>query len=71
MNKLLDEKYTQKHYLKKRFSGTSTGLFTQPLNDLTYLFRFTAALKVYSQNGLMRLSFVETDEPNYFPGLEF
>ena len=55
---------------RKRFSGTSTCLFTQPFNDLTCL--FTAALKVaFAQNGLMCFSFLETDEPNYFPGLEF
>ena len=29
-------------------------------------------LKVaFSQKGLMRLSFLQTDEPNYFPELEF
>ena len=32
----------------------------------------TSELKVaFIQKGLMRLSFLQTDEPNYFPELEF
>ena len=40
--------------------------------DLQKFLTMVVLLKVaFSQKGLMRLSFLQIDEPNYFPELEF
>jgi hypothetical protein len=46
----------------KKIGGTKIG----------YPSEFESVLKVaFTQKGLMRLSFLQTDEPDYFPELEF
>ena len=52
--------------LLRRSSQNITGFCSKKSADLTLFLKVA-----FSQKGLMHSSFLQTDEPNYFPELEF